>query len=233
MQFKRWVESDDNIQTWLGRSVIRSIVYHGTNKKFNKFSYQKSKRYVLWSEFDVEAKGFFFAENPHDALTFGSNVAACYVKMTNPLLDPRRDKHLGVDKLDNAKEMHLLKILGPMIQREDGNPYIDIGVRRVYIKSHRYQHPQEWIYEVVSGDGLNWDCLDNPGVISRMQSLGYDGTFVAEPESWIGRSIFVISPDQVKIDLWTSGLQSHWGSIDDYGTKKTDGLNNFYGPSMD
>lgn len=75
------------------------------------------------------------------------------------------------------------------------------------------------------------DCLDNPQVVQRMVALGYDGTFVAEPESHIGRSIFVPSSDQIKIDLWTKGFQEEWGDKDDYYTRKKDGLNHFYGPN--
>jgi len=229
--FGQWLETEENLQNWLTGSVIQYPVYHGSNQRFDRFQYKKSKRYVLFSEFDVETKGFFFTENPHDALAFGKQVATCYIHMKNPLLDPRRDKHLGTVRLDRTKEMHLLKILGPMVQRENGEPYIDVGIRRIWLRSRTYNFAHEWIYEVVSGDGIDWDCLDNPGVIQRMVQLGYDGTFVAEPESHIGRSIFIPSADQIKIDTWTSGVQDHWGNKDDYGTQKKDGYTHLYRPN--
>lgn len=231
MQFKHWFENTD-IQSWLGNSVVKGIVYHGTDKKpFDQFQYQKSQRFVLFSQFDVESKGFFFAESPHDALTFGRNVAACYVKMVNPLLDPRRDKHLGVDRLPAAKEMHLLKILGAMVERDEKHgPFIDLGVQRYWLKDRRFDFAHQWIYNAIGRDGLDWDCLDNPTVIQRMKLLGYDGTFVEEQHTAIGRSIFVPDAAQVKIVQWVNGVQSSWGSQEDYYTKKTNGLNNFYSP---
>jgi hypothetical protein len=223
-------DPSEDIQSWLAGSTIKNMVYHGTRKKFDQFSYQKSKRFVLFSEFDVESKGFFFAESPHDAVEFGPNVAACYVRMTNPLLDPRRDKHLGIDRLPYEKEWHLRKILGPMIGREGRELFMDLGVRRVYLRKRTYEFPNQWVYEAIGPDGLDWDCLDNPGVVQKMVALGYDGTFVSEPESHIGRSIFVPSSDQIKIDTWSSGVQRSWGKKDDYFTKKQEGLNQFHAP---
>mgnify|MGYP003542699302 FL=1 len=207
MDFKFWIENTSN-------SVINSIVYHGTNRKFDSFSYQKSKRYVLFSDFDVEAKGFFFAESPHDALEYGNNVVACYVNMTNPLIDPRRENL--VDRFPYKKEMDLMKILAPMIERKDGEPFIDLGVRRVYLKNRYYSYTHQWFYVVVGINGSDWDCLDNSQVIQKMKQLGYDGTFVEEKESNIGRSIFVPDASQIRIVQWFSGKQPVWGQKDDY-----------------
>lgn len=231
--FRHWLEAGEDVSAWLNGSTITGIVYHGTDKgPFKQFAYQKSQRFVLFSAFDVESKGFFFAENPHDALAFGKHVAACYVRMTNPLVDPRRDKHLSVDGFDRAKEMHILKILGPMVQKDkEHGPFIDLGIRRVYLNNRRYSFAHEWIYEAIGPGGIDWDCLDNPEVIKRMQALGYDGTFVQESDTHIGRSIFVPSSDQIKIVEWVNGPQDTWGDKDDYGTKKVDGREMFYGPT--
>lgn len=229
MEFKCWLEQEENIKTWLGNSTIQNVVYHGTNKNtFNQFSYQKSKRFILFSEFDVESKGFFFAESPHDALEYGKNVASCYVRMLNPLLDPRKDKDLGINRLTYQKEMHLLKILAPMIERDDYGHYIELGINKHYLHTRLDEFAYQWIYHAVAHGGLAWDCLDNPGVIERMTSLGYDGTFVEEPESSIGRSIFVPSADQIKIDMWHKGKQDIWKHKDDYRVKKKNGLSLFY-----
>lgn len=229
MNFKCWLESTEDIQAWLGNSVIKTVVYHGTNKhKFDKFSIQKSKRYVLFSEFDVEAKGYFFAENPHDALEYGQNVAACYVKMVNPLLDPRRDP--GSGRLPYVKEMQLMKILATMIQREKGEPYIDIGVKRTYLRNRNYNYAHQWIYEAVGPEGIEWDCLDNPQVVDRIKKLGFDGTFVQENNQYVGRSIFVPDADQVRIIEWVKGKQWQWGHKDDWYTKNVNGNYKLFQP---
>lgn len=201
-------------------STVQTPVYHGTDKKFDEFSYQKSKRFVLFSEFEVETRGFFFSESPHDALEYGRNIVECYINLQNPLLDPRRDRHLGIDRLPYKREMDLLKILGAAVGRDQHGPYIDLGVQRHWINPKRDEFAHQWIYNAVGTDGLDWDVIDNPNVIQRMRALGYDGTFVQEPESSLGRSIVVFSPDQVRMVRWVNGPQREWGQKDDYEIRK-------------
>lgn len=222
--FNFWIEN--HINGSFPGSTINSLVYHGTKKKFNDFSYQKSKRFVLFSEFDVEAKGFFFSESPHDALGFGPNVVSCFINLKRPLLDPRKDKHLGIDNLSRDKEIDLQKIIAPAIERDKYGHFVDIGIGRNYLNGGT-----DWIYHAVGQGGLSWDVLDKPGVVERMKKLGYDGTFVSEPDSSLGRSIFVVDPSQIKIVGWVRGQQEDWGDKDDYYTKKKDGFDHFYSPN--
>jgi hypothetical protein len=65
-----------------------------------------------------------------------------------------------------------------------------------------------------------------------MLRLGYDDTYVSEPETHLGRSIFVPSADQVRMVKWVTGVQDSWGDKDDYYTRKQDGLSHFYGPGV-
>ena len=230
MDFIDWLIKENEIESWLGDSVIRQPVYHGTSKQpFDKFDYQKSNRYILFSAFEVETNGFFFAENPHDAFFYGDNVVTCYVKMRNPFVDPRRDKHLGVDRLPYQKELELMKILAPLIEREDGEPFMDIGVSRYYLRNHSFEFAHQWVYYALENNGLSWDVLDNKQCVANMVTLGYDGTFVEESEQSVGRSIFVPSADQIKIVGWASGEQPEWGHPDDYYIKQShDGLSHLY-----
>jgi len=233
MNFKNWLEGNEVVQPFPG-STVPYLVYHGTNKRpFDQFTVQKSQRFVLFASFDVETHGFFFSENPHDAVEFGKNVVACYINMRKPLLDPRRDKHLGIDRLSYQQEIDLQKVLAPMIEKGDHGHYMDIGVGRHYIQTRHRQYGREWIYDAISNDGLAWDVLDKAGVVQRMLKLGYDGTYVAEPETHLGRSIFIPSADQVRMVKWVSGVQDSWGEKDDYYTRKSDGLSQFYGPVTD
>ncbi len=154
--------------------------------------------------------------------------------MTNPLLDPRRDKHLAIDRLPLEKEMHLVKILGPLIEKNEKGHFMDIGIRRHYLNPQKYDFPHQWIYEAIGNYGLDWDTIDNPEVVQRMKNLGYDGTFVYDPETYLGRTIFVTSPDQVRIDTWTDtrrgGLNPAWGHQDDWYTRKVDGYDTLIKP---
>lgn len=232
MKFKNWLQNEEVVMPFPG-STIQHLVYHGTNKNpFNQFGYQKSQRFVLFASFDVETRGFFFSESPYDAAEFGNNVVACYIDLKNPLLDPRRDKYLAVDRLSKKQEIDLQKILAPMIEKDVHGYFIDIGVGRHYIQNRHRNFGMEWIYDAVEAEGLAWDVLDQPNVVERMIKLGYDGTYVAEKDTYMGRSIFIPSPNQVKMVKWVKGVQDSWGEKEDYYTKKKDGLSQFHGPKI-
>ncbi len=209
MNFRLWLEGVSSFEG----SVVRDLVYHGTDEKpFSRFEVRGGKRHVLFSTFDVKSGGYFFSESPHDALEYGRNVASCYIYIKNPLLDPRRDRHLGVDRLSLDKEKDLEKILRPMVYRNGDKEYIDIGVSRYLVDGN-------WIYHAVGSGGLAWDVLDNEESVRVMVGLGYDGTFVDEDKG-LGRSIFVPSADQVRIVEWLRGGDEDWGN---YSIRKRDG----------
>ena len=63
-----------------------------------------------------------------------------------------------------------------------------------------------------------------------MKKLGYDGTFVEESQSRIGRSIFIPDSNQIAIVKWFKGNQPDWGEEEEYYTQKVNGYNHFYGP---
>lgn len=233
MNFKSWLETTDRAEPFSG-STIKSVVFHGTDKNpFASFSYQTGIRRVLFSEFPVQSKGFFFSESPHDALEYGRNVVACYIDLKKPLLDPRADKHLGVDRLLPKKEEDLAKILLPMIAEDEKGKFIDLGVGRHYLRTGLGSDFElQWIYYAVSSMGLNWDVLDNPASVAELQKLGYDGTFVAEPDTWLGRSIFVLDPAQIRMIGWHKKPESSWGNKEDYLIQKKDGLQHFSGPKF-
>jgi hypothetical protein len=202
MYFRNYVEQQEqNIAAWLGSSTVKQPVYHGTNARFQEFKKMPAKRGVLFTMFDVQAQGFFFSESKEDAKRYGTNIITAYVRLTKPLLDPRRDGRLGIDKLSEEQEVHLAYILRQLIQKDPHyGKYIDQWVSRVYVPGDfAIKGNYEWIYHFIGSGGLIWDVLDEPTVNANMKKFGYDGTFVHEPDDEIGRSIYVMSPDQVLI----------------------------------
>lgn len=202
MDFYQYFESQENdIERWLGNSTVRQPVYHGTNAQFNDFQKMKTQRGVLFSMFDVQAQGFFFSESKKEAAGYGRRVITCYVKLTNPLVDPRRDKKLSIDRLPNQKEIHLAYILRNLIKKDKTyGKYIDLWVSRHYIPDDFARtRTYDWVYEFITTNGIKWDVLDDPLVVNSMKKLGYDGTFTDEPEDHTGRSIFVLDASQIKI----------------------------------
>lgn len=164
--------------------------YHGTDEKFDQFKKRPGKRYVLFSDFDVESPGHFFAEEEEVAQEYGRNVMKRQLNVEKILLDPRKYKHMSVDDFPPELEEELRYILAPMIEEDEYyGKFMDIGVSRYYIKD------DYWIYNAIESEGLNWDVLDNPEVVNRMKELGYDATYVGEDEG--RRSIFVLDNKQI------------------------------------
>lgn len=215
MKFRQWLEdplceirysekmgfNPKEIVAFLGKSVVRRPVYHGTNADFTEFQKMKSQRFVLFSAFDVEAQGFFFSESLQDAKGYGRRVITAYVRLLNPLLDPRATPHLGVDRLPLRKEAEIAFILRHMLQKKQDGRFMDLMVQRYYVDDDFAKRKDyTWIYNTIGPGGLVWDCLDNPAVAQAMKRLGYDGTFVQENDQEIkDRSVFVMDPEQVKI----------------------------------
>jgi hypothetical protein len=197
-------ESPDKLysENPFSKSVIRQPVYHGTEKLFKTFEYQKSQRFVMFAQFDVEARGFFFSESEEDARSFGNNVAVCFVNMARPLIDPRQRSTISDVGLSDRQEIDMMKILAPLIKRDEKGHYIDYMITRNYLQHERRPTERDWIYDAIDSGGLVWDVLDEPGVVHKMTALGYDGTFVHEPDTSQGRSIFITFSDQVQIIDW-------------------------------
>jgi len=163
--------------------------YHGTDERFENFERRPGKRYVLFSEFDVNSPGHFFSETPENASNYGRNVMERQLDVNKLLLDPNVYPHMGVDRLPPELEEDLRYILEPMIQDDETQgKWIEVGTHTSPVRD------DDWIYNVVQPGGLHWDALDNEEVVNRMKELGYDATYVNEDE---GRSIFVVDSKQI------------------------------------
>lgn len=163
--------------------------YHGTDERFEDFEVRPGKRYVLFNEFPVETQGHYFSESLEDAAQYGRNVMRRHLNVDKILLDPEEFPHMSVDRLPAYLEEELRYILAPLIEEsEEYGKFIDVGVSRYYLTDN------DWIYNVVHSNGLDWDVLDNPEVVERMKELGYDATYVQEDD---GRSIFVVDSKQI------------------------------------
>ena len=75
-----------NFKKWFGNSKVVDknnnplIVYHGSNNKFNKFSYEN-----LGIQGRSEGVGFYFTDNKQIADSYGKYLYSCYLKIEKPL----------------------------------------------------------------------------------------------------------------------------------------------------
>lgn len=172
-------------------SVVERPVYHGSDAKFEKFKRIPSKRYILFSEFDVKSPAFFFSPTVEDAKEFGPLVTAWQITVRNPLFNFEANPRLD-SEADEEKAEHLRYILEPMIYEKEGKEYIDLGVSRYDVN----RSDEHWGYVAVDSGGINWDVMDNDVAVARMIELGYDGTTVSETHASAGYSWAIFSPEQ-------------------------------------
>lgn len=176
------------------QSVVTQPMYHGSNTSFREFKRMPSKRYVLFSEFDVNSPAFFFSPLVKDAKEFGPVVTQWNIRVTNPLFNFETDPHLDSD-FDPEVAKHLEYILEPMLETdEQGRLFIDLGVSRYYID----RKDDRWSYFAVDSGGINWDVTDNEEAVRRMQELGYDGTTVSETDTYAGYSWAIFDSKQAE-----------------------------------
>ena len=176
-------------------SVVRQPVFHGSQARFACFERRSGKRYILFSEYDVQSPAFFFAPTALEAAEYGCHVTAWKIDVRRPFVNAETEPHLGVGHLDDARFLALAHILEPLIKTDQCGRYIDVGVRRSDLKDGN------WPYLALGRGGLNWDVTDCVPCIERLVALGYDGTTVHE-DSESGYSWAVFDPAQaVKLDI--------------------------------
>lgn len=172
-------------------SVVKRPVYHGSDVRFEKFIRHPGKRYILFSEFDVESPSFFFAPTAAEAAEYGRYVSEWRIDVGRPFLNAETEEGLDVDLLDSQRLQELAYVLEPMVKKEE-LPFIDLGVRRHHVDLE----DEEWPMVAVGSGGLVWDVLDCAACVQRLIEIGYDGTTVHEPDSESGYSWAIFSPDQ-------------------------------------
>src|SRR5208282_2563922 len=128
-------------------------VYHGTDKRFDKFDYRPGTRYILFKEFQVQSGGFFFTDDPEQAKEFGSNVMTCYLKMKKPFI--KQEDQYNLTKKQIAD---LTYICEPCMS--DG--YSDMhgnSVKTIELGAFAIDVDEDgnWMNEVVKSNGLDWN----------------------------------------------------------------------------
>lgn len=186
------------------------IMYHGTRSKpFEKFELRPGKRHVLFSDFEVHTPGHFFSPHIEEAREFGPNVAKVDVDVRNPFWDPDKDRlHPRTGRLHDEKHVHLAKLVASAVQKDEGGHFLELGLRKHYLFPRDHWRNEglpefAWAYQHLEKEGLPWDLIDHPETTRRLLKLGYDSTWVHEPELPSGRSLYVPHPAKVKILGWS------------------------------
>lgn len=169
------------------------LVYHGSKTpSIKNFEYRTTKRFVLFSEFETKANGFFFALTPQEAAEFGRYVSAYKITCKKPLISG----HEGVNKIAPEKMEDLAYIFSALL--EDGGNFMSYEglVHTFDIPKDRMNNPN-WVYEFIGTGCIDWEYLDNAEFVKRMRERGYDSTVVYENDLPSHRSWFVVSPEQI------------------------------------
>jgi HAMP domain-containing protein len=95
-EFRQWF-GDSKVVDDIGEPLV---VYHGTDNSFDTFEQRKGVRRILFSQFETEASGFFFAEDEPLAKEYGAMVMPVYLSLQNPADFTGNTRHW--DKIENG-----------------------------------------------------------------------------------------------------------------------------------
>ena len=182
-------------------SSTQLTVYHGSNKKIDKFkSGVETYRRLLFKEFRQISQGIFFSFSAKDARLYGRNLYK--VTLDNPKLFIST-KDITVDRLDPKREHQLAEMLLSIAKDTRKGKIINLYHSDIYVPEDFDPGKQEvsnwdWIYWVV-GNGIVWDVLDEPNFVKKLLAFGYDGTVVDEnnPELKDKKSIFIARLEKI------------------------------------
>lgn len=76
------------------------IVYHGTNKTFNKFEKTKGSISTIFGAEQIDRDGYFFTPNIEFAKEFGANIIKCKLHVGNTL-----DMNYGVSNEEDIEKL--------------------------------------------------------------------------------------------------------------------------------
>jgi hypothetical protein len=185
-----------NIQPFPG-SLVQHLVFHGTNQKFNAFEAgRKSKRYYgllgPTHEYEVSTQGIFFSPSYGGAKRYGDNIIAAYINLQNPVTTGQGYVSEDEEKFAKVRELFL-----PYVEGEKGRRVFEVGVYTVDFDDRDGNEEPFWV-DKLTNSGMDWACLDYPGLGARMKALGFDGTVVSEPEDPHNISYMVLGDEQVR-----------------------------------
>ena len=193
-------------------SVVKRVVYHGTDVTFDELKRMPGTRGAFGGlvSYTTQAGGFFFTPSKKTAREYGKNVIAARINIQKPLTVP------GACDFDTRASQAIKQIYGPFIQppdpREDWRFYGHLNLPD-FVQHIWKSDAENWPNAPAAFTGktlihgcmgLPWALLDEPTIGDRMLATGYDGTSVYEPRDEPGYSWFVPSADQV-----------HWEWVED------------------
>lgn len=198
---KEFIGKGASFDDWFqGSRVVDDIgaphlVYHGTDSEdFDVFEMQRATmRYTTLSTDETQSQGASFSPYREDAEQYGRNVKAFYLALHRPFPDP------GYQHTASDAHADVLEVLAPLIYQdgegEDALRYIDVdnGISRIEV-----DEAGAWVDRFFIEGMIEWAPLDNPEVVSKLKSLGYDGAKVLEEEDSAGYSWFVVDPAQIR-----------------------------------
>jgi hypothetical protein len=120
--FGDWEGNPFNSSKVIDKNGEPLVVYHGSsNKNIDTFKKSKSKRWVLFSEYDVEVDAFFFTPKKKAAKEHGNNITPVFLSLKYPETlfkwsdaEQYLDKESGIDiyNFQNTQTWEILESKG-------------------------------------------------------------------------------------------------------------------------
>jgi hypothetical protein len=177
------------------QSIVKELVYHGSNTRFTEFEKHHGIRSTNFgNSYNVGYGGTYFTHTPELAAQFGKYVYACYINITEPFVGPE-------DPYTNSEDFEYC--LEPLVDKSHYNWKLKVGLNSVTVGDLDQGYFLRWYKQVIPEEGLPWELLEQE-TVERMIEKGYDGSLVTENDSDMieggGESSYVVfEPENIKI----------------------------------
>lgn len=163
-------------------SKVKCVVYHTSNKDFDKFDSRKKGSNTGWIDTNL---GYFFSDNEEITKQFGTITKAYYINLRKPL-DLRIWRSISAETFEELNEAEKQIV-------------IDL------IKAQGAEPDEEYIQAIIDGSN-DFDAqaeireyLSNKESMRNLRKLGYDGIIDIMDRNINANEYIVFNSNQIKV----------------------------------
>lgn len=173
---------DEDLEHPFPNSKIKQVVYHTSNKDFDKFDSRKKGSNTGWIDTNL---GYFFSDNKEITKQFGTITKAYYINLKKPL-DLRIWRRISAESFEELNE-------------SEKQVVIDL------IKSQGVEPNDEYIQSIIDS-ASDFDAqseireqLSDKESVRNLRKLGYDGIIDIMDRSIGANEYIVFNANQIKV----------------------------------
>lgn len=172
---------DESIEHPFPNSKVKQVVYHTSNKDFDKFDSRKKGSNTSWIDTNL---GYFFSDNEEITKQFGTITKAYYINLRKPL-DLRIWRNISAETFEELNEAEKQIV-------------IDL------VKAQGAEPDEEYIQSIIDGS-YDFDAqaeireyLSDKESMRNLRKLGYDGIIDIMDRNINANEYIVFNSNQIK-----------------------------------